>query len=338
MVGSHADIQGGEPAVTPMLIYIVKRLALMIPTLLGILIISFAVIQLVPGGPVEQTLSVLDQQQQGMASQGIYRVTSIPEAERAALTQLYGLDRPVVERFWIMTKGFLTGDLGTSFFAQQSVTSLLLERLPVSLTLGAWVFLFTYLIAIPLGIAKAIRHGSSFDLLSTMVLILVYAIPGFVLGVALLMHFGSPSAGTLLMPVICIAAANLGFTTLLTKNSLLEEMGKRYAMAARARGLSPKQVMRRHLFRNAVLPVVMGLPTAFMGAFFTGAVLIETLFSIDGLGLLGFEAVMRRDYPVVMGTLFCFSLIGLLARLLTDLAMVMIDPRIAFEKNAPSRS
>ena len=322
---------------TTLLIYIAKRLALMIPTLLGILIVSFAVIQLVPGGPVEQTLSALEGQQQSMTGLDRYRVTSIPEEEHAALTQLYGLDRPVVERFWIMTKGFLTGDLGQSFFAQRSVTSLILERLPVSLTLGAWVFLLTYLIAIPLGIAKAMRHGTPFDLATTMALILVYAIPGFVLGVALLMAFGIPGSWHLVMPVICIAAANLGFTTLLTKNSLLEEMGKRYATAARARGLSPKQVMRRHLFRNAVLPVVMGLPTAFMGAFFTGAVLIETLFSIEGLGLLGFEAVMRRDYPVVMGTLFCFSLIGLIARLFTDLAMVMIDPRIGFEKNGASQ-
>ncbi len=315
------------------LIYITKRLALIIPTLLGILLVSFTVIQLLPGGPVEQTLSALERQQQSFANAGAYRLMAIPDEERAALTQLYGLDRPVLERFWIMTKGFLTGDLGQSFFTQQSVTDLIWERLPVSLILGGWVFLLTYLIAVPLGVAKAVRHGSSFDLVTTLVLLLLYAVPGFVLGVILLMIFGSLGSWQMIMPVICIAAANLGFTTLLTKNSLLEEIGKRYATAARAKGLPPRQVMQRHLLRNAIIPVVMGLPTAFMGAFFTGSVLIETLFSIEGLGLLGFESVMRRDYPVVMGTLFCFSMIGLLARLITDLILIAIDPRIGFEKN-----
>ncbi len=313
--------------------YILKRLALMIPTLLGILLVSFTVIQLVPGGPVEQTLSALERQQQILTVSGSYRRMAIPDEEQVAVTQLYGLDRPVLERFWIMTKGFLTGDLGQSFFTQQSVAELIWDRLPVSLMLGAWVFLLTYLTAIPLGIAKAIRHGSPFDQITTFVLLLLYAVPGFVLGVVLLMIFGSPGSWQMVMPVICIAAANLAFTTLLTKNSLLEEISKRYATAARAKGLAPRQVIQRHLLRNAMIPVVMGLPAAFMGAFFTGSVLIETLFSIEGLGLLGFESVMRRDYPVVMGTLFCFSIIGLAARLMTDLILVAIDPRVEFDRH-----
>lgn len=319
----------------PIVLYIAKRLALMIPTVFGILVVTFAVIQFVPGGPIEQTLSMLDRQQQGLVSAGAARITTIPPEESAALTHLYGLDRPVHERFWIMTKGFLSGDLGQSFFYQQSVAELITARLPISLMLGGWVFLLTYLIAIPLGIAKAVRQGTLFDLGTTVALLTIYALPGFVLGVLLLMHFGSPGPWQMVMPVICIAAGNLGFTTLLTKNSLLEEAQKRYAIAARAKGLSIRQVMRRHLLRNALLPVVTGLPTAFMGAFFTGSVLIETLFSIQGLGLLGFEAVMRRDYPVVMGSLFVFTLIGLFARLLTDLALVVLDPRIGFERNRP---
>ncbi len=318
------------------LTYITKRLALMIPTLLGILLVSFAVIQLVPGGPVEQTLSTLERQQQSLTVAGSYRLMAIPDEEKAALIKLYGLDRPVLERFWIMTKGFLTGDLGQSFFTQQSVADLIRERLPVSLMLGGWVFLLTYLLAIPLGMAKAIRHGSSFDHMTTLVLLVLYAVPGFVLGVILLMIFGTPESWQMVMPVLCIAAANLGFTTLLTKNSLLEEIGKRYATAARAKGLAPRQIMQRHLLRNAIIPVVMGLPAAFMGAFFTGSVLIETLFSIEGLGLLGFESVMRRDYPVVMGSLFCFSIIGLVARLVTDLVLVALDPRVEFNNHRSS--
>lgn len=317
----------------PFIRYIAKRLALMIPTVLGILLVTFTVIQFVPGGPVEQTIAALEQQQQGLVGIGAARVMTIPPEERAALTQRYGLDRPAHERFWIMTKGFLSGDLGQSFFYQQSVAMLIAERLPISLMIGGWVFLLTYLIAIPLGIAKAVRHGTAFDLATTVVLLILYAVPGFVLGVLLLMHFGSPGPWQMLMPVICIAAGNLGLTTLLTKNSLLEEAQKRYAIAARAKGLSMPQVMQRHLLRNAILPVVTGLPTAFMGAFFTGSVLIETLFSIQGLGLLGFEAVMRRDYPVVMGSLFVFTLIGLLARLLTDMMLVALDPRIGFERH-----
>jgi microcin C transport system permease protein len=361
---------------TPALLrYIAKRLLLMIPTLLGILLITFAIIQFVPGGPVEQMVQMLkgDHAAIGGASaslpggasgevgqtSNIYRGNrGVDAAKIQEIKALYGFDKPVHERFLQMVTGFLQFDLGRSFFHDRSVWELMKDKLPVSISLGIWAFLLTYLISIPLGIAKAVRHGSRFDLWTSTAILVGYAIPGFVLGVALLVLFGGGSflqlfplrgltsddweslslMGKILdylwhltLPVICMTLGSFAVTTMLTKNTMLEEIRKQYVLTARAKGLSERKVLWRHVFRNALIPVVTGFPAAFVGAFFTGSLLIETLFSLDGLGLLSYESVIKRDYPVVMGTLYFFSLIGLLAKLLNDLLYVWVDPRVQFE-------
>jgi microcin C transport system permease protein len=359
------------------LIYVVKRLLLMVPTLLGILLITFAMIQFVPGGPVEQMVQMLkgDHGALGGASASlpgaasaevgqtstIYRGNRGMDAEKLAeIKALYGFDKPAHERFIDMVKGFLTFDLGRSFFHDRSVWELMKEKLPVSISLGLWTFLLTYLISLPLGIAKAVRHGTRFDLWTSTAILVGYAIPGFVLGVALLVLFGGGSflqlfplrgltsddweslslAGKVMdyfwhltLPIICMTLGSFAVTTMLTKNTMLEEIRKQYVLAARSKGLSEKTVLWRHVFRNALIPIVTGFPAAFIGAFFTGSLLIETLFSLDGLGLLSYESVMKRDYPVVMGTLYFFSLIGLVAKLLNDLLYVWVDPRVQFGGN-----
>ena len=345
--------------------YIVKRLLLMIPTLLGVLTLTFAVVQFVPGGPVEQLM--LELKGRGDAAVGagessggssVYRGRQGVDEERLKeVKALYGFDKPPLERYWLMIKRFAKFDLGDSYYQHKSVWSLVISKLPVSISLGLWTFLLTYLISIPLGIKKAVEDGSRFDTVSSLVILIGYAIPGFVLGVLLLVLFGGgsffqlfPLRGLtsdnwesmsligkvmdylwhLVLPITASVLGNFAVITMLTKNSFIEEIRKQYVITARAKGLDEKKVLWKHVFRNALIPLVTGFPAAFIGAFFTGSLLIETLFSLDGLGLLSYEAVMRRDYPVVFGTLYIFTLIGLITKLISDLCYVFVDPRIQF--------
>ena len=344
-----------------MLSYIIKRLLLMIPTLFGVLLVTFAVIQFVPGGPVEQMVSQLQGRDSGgegaTASGAGYRGRQGVDAKRIEeIKQLYGFDKPAHERFIQMVHQFATFDLGKSFFYPKSVWELVKDKLPVSISLGIWTFFLSYLVSIPLGIAKAVRAGSRFDTWTSLLILFGYAIPGFVLGVALLVIFGGqlqwfPLRGLtsgnweqlswaakvvdylwhIALPVTASVLGAFAITTILTKNAFLEEIGKQYVLTARAKGLSEKTVLWKHVFRNALIPLVTGFPSAFIGAFFAGSLLIETLFSLDGLGLLSYESVMRRDYPVVLGTLYLFTLIGLFTKLISDLCYVWVDPRVKFD-------
>ena len=345
-----------------MFAYVLKRLLLMIPTLLGVLLLTFVVIQFVPGGPVEQYLAEAKAGtgRGGSGAEGAgmtYRGSQgVDEKRIAQIKQLYGFDKPAPERFVRMVGQFARFDLGTSFFQNKPVWQLIREKLPVSISLGLWTFFISYLVSVPLGIAKAVRAGSRFDLATTLLILVGYAIPGFVLGVLLLVVFGgqlqwfplrgltSPNFDELsamgkvvdylwhiALPVTAMVASSFAITTMLTKNSFLEEIRKQYVLTARAKGLSERQVLWKHVFRNALIPIVTGFPAAFIGAFFAGALLIETLFSLDGLGLLSFDSVIRRDYPVVLGTLFLFTLIGLVTKLVSDLCYVWVDPRVKFD-------
>jgi microcin C transport system permease protein len=346
-----------------MFAYIIKRLLLMIPTLFGVLLITFAVIQFVPGGPVEQLIhQIKGQGQGGEASSGatqIYRGDRGLDKERIErLKALYGFDKPAPERFWEMVKNFAVFDLGESYFHHMSVTQLVISKLPVSISLGVWTFFIVYLTCIPLGIAKAVRDGSAFDVISSTVILVGYAIPGFVLGILLLVLFGGgsfwdvfPLRGLvsdnwatlpwharitdylwhMVLPVTASVVGSFAVMTMLTKNSFIEEIRKQYVLTARAKGLSENTVLYKHVFRNAMIPLITGFPAAFIGAFFTGSLLIETIFSLDGLGLLSYESVLKRDYPVVLGTLYLYTLLGLVAKLLSDLSYVLVDPRIQFE-------
>ena len=344
--------------------YIVKRLLLMFPTLLGVMTLTFVVIQFVPGGPVEQMLLELKGRNGASveASGGgnnNYQGRQGLDAERMAeIKALYGFDKPPLQRFWLMLKRLAVFDLGESYYQHKSVWELVKSKIPVSASIGLWSFFLTYLVSVPLGIAKTVRAGSRFDFLTSLVVLIGYAIPGFVLGVLLLVLFGGgsfwqlfPLRGLtsenwqqlslmgkvfdylwhLVLPLTASVIGGFAMVTFLTKNTFLEEIRKQYVLTARAKGLSEDTVLWRHIFRNAMLPLVTGFPAAFVGAFFTGSLLIETLFSLDGLGLLSYEAVMRRDYPVVLGTLYLFTLIGLLTRLLSDLCYVLVDPRIQFD-------
>jgi microcin C transport system permease protein len=343
--------------------YILKRLLLMIPTLFGVLLITFAVTQFVPGGPVEQLVHQLQHggREGGEASvgaEGMYRgAQGLDEERLAEIRAFYGFDKPAHERFLDMLGNYLTFDLGESYFQHQDVLQLMTSKLPVSISLGMWTFVLTYLISIPLGVRKAVRDGTPFDVWTTTLLLIGYAIPGFVLGLFLLVLFGGGSFWDLfplrglvsdnweelswperiadylwhmVLPVTSMVVGNFAVMTLLTKNSFLEEIRKQYVLTARAKGLSENQVLYGHVFRNAMIPLVTGFPAAFIGAFFTGSLLIETLFSLDGLGLLSYEAVLQRDYPVVLGTLYIYTLLGLVAKLLTDLSYAWVDPRIQF--------
>lgn len=344
-----------------MMAYILKRLLLMVPTLFGVLLLTFAVIQFVPGGPVEQMVAQLqgrDSGGEGAAAGGAgYRGRQGVDAARIEeIKQLYGFDKPAPERFWQMLQQFARFDLGKSFYYPKDVWSLVKEKLPVSISLGLWTFFLSYLISVPLGVAKAVRAGSRFDAITSLIVLTGYAIPGFVLGVALLVVFGGqlqwfPLRGLtsanwsqldwgarivdylwhIVLPITASVMGAFAVTTMLTKNAMLEEIRKQYVLTARAKGLSQRRVMWRHVFRNALIPLVTGFPSAFIGAFFTGSLLIETLFSLDGLGLLSFESVMRRDYPVVLGTLYLFTLIGLVTKLISDLCYVWVDPRVKFD-------
>ena len=341
--------------------YIFKRLLLMLPTLLGVLLVTFIVIQFVPGGPVEQMVAQLqgrDAGGEGAAAAGAgYRGRQGLDAQRIEeIRQLYGFDKPAPQRFWDMLKSFARFDLGQSFYQRKDVWELIKEKLPVSISLGLWTFFISYLIAVPLGVAKAVRAGTRFDFVSTLIVLVGYAIPGFVLGVALLVVFGGqlqwfPLRGLtsanweslgwgariadylwhITLPLIAMVLGSFAVTTMLTKNSFLEEIRKQYVLTARAKGLDEGKVLWKHVMRNALIPIITGFPSAFIGAFFTGSLLIETLFSLDGLGLLSYESVIRRDYPVVLGTLFLFTLIGLVTKLISDLCYVLVDPRVKFD-------
>ncbi len=347
-----------------MLRYIFKRLLLLLPTLLGILAITFAVIQFVPGGPVEQLVAQINHSQgggeagSGSGGSAWQKGGHLGAEQIAELDRLYGFDQPPLTRFLDMLWRFARFDLGNSFFHHQSVGELIIDKLPVSMSLGLWTFLLTYLICIPLGIAKALRDGSRFDAATSLLILVGYAIPPFVLGLVLLVLFGGgsfwawfPLGGLtsdnwaelgfwqkitdylwhMVLPITAMVAGNLAVMTVLTKNVFLEEIRRQYVYTARAKGLPERHILYRHVFRNALIPLVTGFPAAFIGAFFTGSLLIETLFSLDGLGLLSYQSVIKRDYPVVMGTLYVFTLMALAAKLLSDLSYVWIDPRIHFE-------
>ncbi len=344
--------------------YILKRLLLMIPTLIGILLITFTIIQFVPGGPVEQMVSQLQGRDAGgeagaAPSESNYRGRQgVDAAKIEEIKKLYGFDKPAHERFIQMLGQFARFDLGKSFFHNKAVSQLIVEKLPVSITLGLWTFFLTYLISIPLGIAKAVRAGTPFDTGTTFVILLGYAIPSFVLGVVLLVYFAGgtfvqwfPLRGItstnwadlsawgkvtdylwhITLPVTAMVLGGFAIITVLTKNSMLEEIRKQYVLTARAKGVPENTVLWRHVFRNALIPIATGFPAAFLGAFFAGSLLIETLFSLDGLGLLSYESVIRRDYPVVFANLFVFTLLGLIAHLLRDLSYLWVDPRVKFD-------
>jgi len=348
--------------------YILKRLLLMIPTLLGVLLITFIVIQFVPGGPVEQMVAQLQGRDAGGGEAGGRAGAAAPgagyrgrqgvdAAKVEEIKKLYGFDKPPHERFVQMLGQFARFDLGRSFFHNKDVWQLIKEKLPVSISLGLWTFLLTYLISVPLGIAKAVRAGTAFDTATTFVVLLGYAIPSFVLGVVLLVYFAGgtfmqwfPLRGIvssnwqeldlfhkvtdyfwhITLPVAALVVGSFAVITILTKNSVLEEIRKQYVMTARAKGVEERKVLWGHVFRNALIPIMTGFPAAFVAAFFTGSLLIETLFSLDGLGLLSYESVIRRDYPVVFGSLFVYTIIGLITNLIRDLTYLWVDPRVKF--------
>jgi microcin C transport system permease protein len=344
--------------------YVLQRLLLMIPTLFGILLITFVVIQFVPGGPVEQMVAQFQGFEAGAAEGAAaaagsgYRGRQGVDAVRVEeIKKLYGFDKPAHERFVQMIWQFARFDLGKSFFHNKDVWRLMVEKLPVSISLGLWTFLLIYLISVPLGIAKAVRAGTPFDTVTTFIVLLGYAIPSFVLGVVLMVFFAGgtyfqwfPLRGLtsthwhelgllakiadyfwhIALPVTAMVVGGFAVITILIKNSVLEEIRKQYVLTARAKGVGERTVLWRHVFRNALIPIMTGFPAAFVGAFFSGSLLIETLFSLDGLGLLSYESVIRRDYPVVFGSLFVFTLIGLLTHLIRDLSYLWADPRVKY--------
>jgi len=349
--------------------YTLRRLLLMIPTLFGIMLLNFMIVQAAPGGPIDQMLARFE----GANAMASTRLdmggadVQINDDSRGArgidprfieqLEQQFGFDKPAHERFIGMMADYLTFDFGTSFFRDRPVIELMIERLPVSVSLGLWTTLLVYVISIPLGIRKALRHGSRFDVWTSGLVIVGYAIPGFLFAILLIVLFAggtyldwfplrgltSPDFDELsawgkvkdyfwhiTLPVISAAIGSFATLTMLTKNSFLDEIHKQYVLTARAKGADEQRVLYGHVFRNAMLIIIAGLPSAMIGIFFTGALLIEVIFSLDGLGLLGFEAVMQRDYPVIFGTLFLYTVIGLLLKLISDLTYVWVDPRIDF--------
>jgi microcin C transport system permease protein len=347
-----------------MFYYILKRIGLMIPTLFGVMLITFTVTQFVPGGPVERMIAQIEGHGKGGGEVGavtssMYRGDSGLDQEKVAkLKELYGFDKPPLERFLRMMKDYLVFDFGSSYYYHTSVAQLVISRMPVSMSLGFWSFLIVYGVCIPLGIAKAVRDGSRFDILTSTAILIGYAIPGFVLAIALIVLFGGGSFWSvfplrglvsdnwsqlsfvakitdylwhMVLPITASAVGSLAVMTMLTKNSFLEEIRKQYVLTARAKGLSEQQVLYKHVFRNAIIPIITGFPGYFIAAFFTGSLLIETIFSLDGMGLLAYQSVLNRDYPVVLGTLYFFTIVGLISRLLSDLSYLLVDPRISFE-------
>jgi len=342
-----------------MFAYILKRVLLMLPTLLGVLLLTFVVIQFVPGGPVEQYMAEAKAGVGGGGAEGgglSYRGAQGVDPRRLEqIKALYGFDKPAHERFIQMLGQFARFDLGKSFFQNKDVWQLVAEKLPVSISLGLWTFFISYLVAVPLGVAKAVRAGSRFDLVTTLLILLGYAIPGFVLGVALLVIFGGqlqwfPLRGLtsanwdelswgarivdylwhITLPVTAMVLGSFAVTAMLTKNAFLEEIRKQYVLTARAKGLSERQVLWKHVFRNALIPIITGFPAAFIGAFFAGSLLIETLFSLDGLGLLSYESVIRRVSRGVWGTLFLSTLWGLATKLTSAFFYGGVAPRVNF--------
>ncbi|MEM0988659.1 MAG: microcin C ABC transporter permease YejB [Pseudomonadota bacterium] len=343
--------------------YILRRILLIVPTLLGIMLLNFVIIQFAPGGPVEQILSELEAEAgesgQTTGGAGAYRGRQGIDPELIAeLEAQFGLDKPVHERFLLMIWNYARFDFGESFQRAEPVIDIILEKMPVSISLGLWATLIAYAVSIPLGIRKAVRDGTPFDTATSGLIIAAYALPGFLVPVVLLVMFaggsylqwfplrGLGSDGIeemsilaqmgdyfwhIALPVFAMTISGFATITLLTKNSFLDEIRKQYVMTARAKGLSERRVLYGHVFRNAMLIVVSTLPAAFVGIFMTGSIFVETVFSLDGLGLLGFESVKNRDYPVVLGTLYLFGLIGLVVKLISDLVYVWIDPRIDFE-------
>jgi microcin C transport system permease protein len=354
--------------------YIIRRLLLIIPTLLGIMIINFTLTQFVPGGPIEQILANLEGEGdvfEGIAGGGSETLANttgedyqyagargLPPEFIADLEKQFGFDKPPLERFLNMMWNYMRFDFGESYFRSIGVLDLVWEKLPVSITLGLWSTVIAYIVSIPLGIRKAVRDGSSFDTWTSAIIIVAYAIPGFLFAILLLVLFAGGSYWQLFplrgltsdnwselsllgkaadyfwhitLPVLASTISAFATLTLLTKNSFLDEIKKQYVITARAKGLSERQVLYGHVFRNAMLIVISGFPSLFIGVFFGGSLIIETIFSLDGLGRLGFEAAVARDYPVIFGTLFFFGLVGLLIGILSDLMYVFVDPRIDFE-------
>jgi microcin C transport system permease protein len=362
--------------------YILRRLLLMVPTLLGILLVSFVVVQFAPGGPVERVIAQLTGDDVSATARisggggeiarpgtaGTAPADPVVSKYRGAqgldpqfikeLERQFGFDKPAHERFLLMVWNFMRFDFGKSYFRDTTVIGLVIEKMPVSISLGLWMTLITYLISIPLGISKAMRDGSRFDVWTSGVIVIGYAIPGFLFAILLIVLFAGgsflsifPLRGLtsdnfsmlpwyakildyfwhLVLPLTSMILGAFATMTLLTKNSFLDEIRKQYVVTARMKGLPERRVLYGHVFRNAMLIVIAGFPGAFIGAFFSGSLLIETIFSLDGLGLLGFESVLNRDYPVVFATLYIFSLVGLVVNLISDLTYTWIDPRIDFE-------
>ena len=367
-----------------MLAYILRRLLLIVPTLFGIMVVNFFIVQAAPGGPVEQMIAQIQGtagdvtarisgagageggeasarpgQVQGAGDVSKYRGARGLEPELIAqIEKLYGFDKPAHERFWVMLKNYVVFDFGESFFRDRKVVDLVLDKMPVSISLGLWTTLLVYFISIPLGVAKAVRDGSRFDVWTSGAIIVGYAIPGFLFAILLIVLFAggsfwsifplrglvSPDWGAMTwperiadyfwhitLPITALVVGGFAGLTMLTKNSFLEEINKQYVVTARAKGLPERRILYGHVFRNAMLIVVAGFPGAFVGILFTGALLVEVIFSLDGLGLLGFEAAIKRDYPVMFGTLYVFTLLGLVMNLIGDLTYHAIDPRIDFE-------
>ena len=366
--------------------YIIRRLLLIIPTLLGIMIINFMVIQFVPGGPVEQMIAQITGEgvdatarvggQAGAETQSSiesktaagkstdgganrYRgAQGLPPELIKQIEKQFGLDKPIYERFLIMMDNYIKFDFGNSYFQDRSVAQLVIDKMPVSISLGIWTTLLVYLISIPLGVSKAVRDGSKFDIWTSGVVIFGNAVPGFLFAILMIVLFAGgryfdwfPLRGLtspnfddlnwiqqvgdyfwhLALPVASMVIGGFAGLTMLTKNSFIEEINKQYVTTARAKGLKRNQVLYNHVFRNAMLIVIAGFPSAFIGILFTGALLTEVIFSLDGLGLLGFEAVVKRDYPLMFGTLYFFTLLGLLMGIIGDIMYHIIDPRIDFE-------
>ncbi|HEY7772070.1 MAG TPA: microcin C ABC transporter permease YejB [Marinagarivorans sp.] len=351
--------------------YVLRRLLLIIPTLAGIMLLNFIIVQFAPGGPVDQAVASLKQgaalHDQGTFGGNVDNVSSpanasmqrgIPPEIMAQIKAQYGFDKPPAERFFLMIKNYTLFDFGDSFYRDSSVVNLIIEKLPVSISLGLWSTLLIYLISIPLGIKKALRHNSAFDVWTSSIIVVGYAVPGFLFAMILVVVFAGgsyldwfPLRGLtsdnfdelglgakivdyfwhLALPITAYTLGGFATLTLLTKNSFLDEINKQYVTTAVAKGLDNKQVLYGHVFRNAMLIIIAGFPSAFVSMFFTGSLLIEVIFSLDGIGLLTYEAVVNRDYPIVFSTLYIFTLMSLLLKLLSDLVYHWVDPRITFE-------
>ena len=351
-------------------VYVLKRLLLIFPTLLGILVINFTIVQFAPGGPVEQALAqisglggsstsaISSSSTSPISATGYTAGSGLDPALVKRIEAQFGFDKPAHERFLLMLWNYAQLDLGDSYFQDRPVIELIAERLPVSLSLGLWSLLAIYCISIPLGIAKAVRDGQRFDVLTSAVVFTAYAVPGFLFAILLIVVFAGgsyfdwfPMRGLvsdnfaelsllgkigdylwhLVLPLTALTIGGFATLTMLTKNSFLEEINKQFVLTARAKGLTERRVLYGHVFRNAMLIVIAGFPAAFVGIIFTGALLIEVIFSLDGIGLLGYEAVVKRDYPILFGALFTFTLIGLVMQLIGDLTYALVDPRIDFE-------